>query len=343
MHGFELARQLAEAREAKSLTAHGTLYKALGRLGGARAAREPLGGSRDRAGRRPSAAAALPADRRGRAAARRRAARPRACGGAEAADRVMVASRVALAWARVYTRGMPDPTRRARLDELASDLWEHLDHASRRGRRSGAVSWRSPAARRAARPPTSRGGSRTARARVSAPRCAGRAGRRSGSARRSCSRLPRARERRCSASTASTTGSPARRARTRRVMAALFAGLVAGSRCSAPPRSGHRAAGRRLRGPLALRDVDVAAARPWGRVRRRRGRDRAPPATASARPRREDAARGRRGCGRALRALVAPVLASCVLACGAPPDRPPARAARRHAAGATTPPCRNRP
>lgn len=32
VHGFELARQLAEARDAKSLTAHGTLYKALGRL-----------------------------------------------------------------------------------------------------------------------------------------------------------------------------------------------------------------------------------------------------------------------------------------------------------------------
>ena len=34
MHGFELARQLAEARDSKSLTAHGTLYKALGRLEG---------------------------------------------------------------------------------------------------------------------------------------------------------------------------------------------------------------------------------------------------------------------------------------------------------------------
>ena len=34
VHGFELARQLAEARDSKSLTAHGTLYKALGRLDG---------------------------------------------------------------------------------------------------------------------------------------------------------------------------------------------------------------------------------------------------------------------------------------------------------------------
>jgi DNA-binding PadR family transcriptional regulator len=32
LHGFELARRLAEASEARSLTAHGTLYKALGRL-----------------------------------------------------------------------------------------------------------------------------------------------------------------------------------------------------------------------------------------------------------------------------------------------------------------------
>ena len=32
VHGFELARQLADARDSKSLTAHGTLYTALGRL-----------------------------------------------------------------------------------------------------------------------------------------------------------------------------------------------------------------------------------------------------------------------------------------------------------------------
>src|SRR4051812_20917011 len=32
LHGFELARRMAEANEARSLTAHGTLYKALGRL-----------------------------------------------------------------------------------------------------------------------------------------------------------------------------------------------------------------------------------------------------------------------------------------------------------------------
>jgi PadR family transcriptional regulator, regulatory protein PadR len=32
VHGFELARAIAEAEEARSLTAHGTLYKALSRL-----------------------------------------------------------------------------------------------------------------------------------------------------------------------------------------------------------------------------------------------------------------------------------------------------------------------
>ena len=32
LHGFELARQLADAGDRRSLTAHGTLYKALGRL-----------------------------------------------------------------------------------------------------------------------------------------------------------------------------------------------------------------------------------------------------------------------------------------------------------------------
>jgi PadR family transcriptional regulator, regulatory protein PadR len=31
-HGFELAKQLATAEDARRLTAHGTLYKALGRL-----------------------------------------------------------------------------------------------------------------------------------------------------------------------------------------------------------------------------------------------------------------------------------------------------------------------
>jgi PadR family transcriptional regulator PadR len=31
-HGFELARALADARASRALTAHGTLYKALGRL-----------------------------------------------------------------------------------------------------------------------------------------------------------------------------------------------------------------------------------------------------------------------------------------------------------------------
>jgi DNA-binding PadR family transcriptional regulator len=34
VHGFELARQLADRRDSRSLTAHGTLYKALGRLDG---------------------------------------------------------------------------------------------------------------------------------------------------------------------------------------------------------------------------------------------------------------------------------------------------------------------
>jgi len=32
VHGFELAKMLADAEGARSLTAHGTLYKALGRL-----------------------------------------------------------------------------------------------------------------------------------------------------------------------------------------------------------------------------------------------------------------------------------------------------------------------
>jgi PadR family transcriptional regulator len=32
VHGFELARLLADSRDQKSLTAYGTLYKALGRL-----------------------------------------------------------------------------------------------------------------------------------------------------------------------------------------------------------------------------------------------------------------------------------------------------------------------
>jgi hypothetical protein len=47
----------------------------------------------------------------------------------------MLASRAALAWARVYTSGMPEHVRRARIDELSSDLWEHHAHAVAAGRR----------------------------------------------------------------------------------------------------------------------------------------------------------------------------------------------------------------
>jgi hypothetical protein len=46
----------------------------------------------------------------------------------------MLASRIALGWARCYTSGMPEPVRHARLDELASDLWEHGEHAASAGR-----------------------------------------------------------------------------------------------------------------------------------------------------------------------------------------------------------------
>jgi hypothetical protein len=51
----------------------------------------------------------------------------------------MVAARFALTWVRVYTRGMPDTERRARVDELRSDVWEHLDHAVAAGRRRSIV------------------------------------------------------------------------------------------------------------------------------------------------------------------------------------------------------------
>jgi hypothetical protein len=48
---------------------------------------------------------------------------------------VTVAPRIVLTWARLYTSGMPDVRRRARLDEVASDLWEHVEHGTTAGRR----------------------------------------------------------------------------------------------------------------------------------------------------------------------------------------------------------------
>jgi hypothetical protein len=44
---------------------------------------------------------------------------------------VTAGARVAIGWARLYTRGMPATRRRARLDELASDLWEHAHDGGR--------------------------------------------------------------------------------------------------------------------------------------------------------------------------------------------------------------------
>jgi len=46
----------------------------------------------------------------------------------------MLASRIALAWARTYTLGLSDEARRTRIDELASDLWDHAEHAGSAGR-----------------------------------------------------------------------------------------------------------------------------------------------------------------------------------------------------------------
>jgi hypothetical protein len=51
----------------------------------------------------------------------------------------MLAARATLVWARLYTSGMPEELRRARLDELASDLWEHCDCASSAGNRRAAI------------------------------------------------------------------------------------------------------------------------------------------------------------------------------------------------------------
>jgi len=42
--------------------------------------------------------------------------------------------RVAEGWVAFYTRGLPREVRDARRDELRSDLWEHLQHASGDGR-----------------------------------------------------------------------------------------------------------------------------------------------------------------------------------------------------------------
>ena len=76
VHGFELARQLADARESKSLTAHGTLYKALGRLDGLGLLESEWEDPELALEAGPTAPPPLPAHRFGRAPAGSRARRP---------------------------------------------------------------------------------------------------------------------------------------------------------------------------------------------------------------------------------------------------------------------------
>ena len=133
MHGFELARQLAESSRAKSLTAHGTLYKALGRLAGVGLLESQWEDPDVALAGRAPAPAPLPPDRRGRATPRGRASGGlQACGDAEAADRLMVAlahrARVGPHLHPRHARARaPSPPRRARERPLGAPRPRGLD------------------------------------------------------------------------------------------------------------------------------------------------------------------------------------------------------------------------
>ena len=148
-HGFALAAAMSGRDDGRGLTAHGTLYKALGSAVRAGPAHLALGGRRPGVGRGPATPSALSRDRRRRgglcAAARARGPLGARSGRrrhdrAEGGDRTTSA---VLAWCDWYTRGLPDDVASERRDELAADLHDHRVDATRRdevdGRHARAV------------------------------------------------------------------------------------------------------------------------------------------------------------------------------------------------------------
>ena len=115
---------MREQSGSRALTAHGTLYKALGRLE-ERGLLTSAWGARRR-GRGPPAPAALRADRRGSACGTRRSGRrpssARRLGARVTPERM---TRLVAAWVRFYTRRQPPAVAQRRSEEIDDDLHDH--------------------------------------------------------------------------------------------------------------------------------------------------------------------------------------------------------------------------
>ena len=131
-HGFGLAQAMREQSGSRSLTAHGTLYKALGRLEefGLLSSRwEDEAAPRDgRAGGSTSSRAGSPRRRAGTRRPRRSGRRTSA---AHRLGARMTPERMAglvARWVRLYTRDLPAPVAQRRIDEIDADLHDHIAH-----------------------------------------------------------------------------------------------------------------------------------------------------------------------------------------------------------------------
>ena len=142
-HGFGLAHTMREQSGSRALTGHGTLYKALEPARGVRSAHLPLGGRGG--GRGTAAPATVRAHRagspRGRAGpcgpcrSRRRTSPTRRLGARMTPERM---ARLVARWVRLYTRNLPAPIARRRIDEIDADLHDHIAHE----RADGTRDWR---------------------------------------------------------------------------------------------------------------------------------------------------------------------------------------------------------
>ena len=134
-HGFALAQTMREQTGSRSLTGHGTLYKALGRLEefGLLSSRwEDAAAAEGRPRRRLyelTSQGAHVAERALRGQGRRPfpATRPEA---RMTPERVV---RLVDRWVRFYTRKLPAPVAQRRVDEIGADLHDHIAHERARG------------------------------------------------------------------------------------------------------------------------------------------------------------------------------------------------------------------
>ena len=156
VHGFALAKRLADEDGSQKLTAHGTLYKALGRMEDAGLLSSRWEDAEAGRGGGPPAPAPLPGHqlRPGRPGRAHVPVTPPATA-LDAGDPSRMSDRLATAWVRVYTWRLPDDVAARRREELASDLHEH---ASLAGPHAGPAASRSSVGCCGASPPTCPGG-----------------------------------------------------------------------------------------------------------------------------------------------------------------------------------------